>query len=158
MCKKRHLVYILPLVFYFVRSGLLQVYYVPVSVFALHFSSSEIEGLHCLGKVAVTKQAILKACNETDHGQFEPPRCRQSEVTHCSNILAILPPPNIVPRNQVTAFCSLFPVKLSHVIILVEARSAVVVRISELKLSSRTAKISGLAKEIKAPGLIHRQA
>ena len=60
-------------VFRFVFSDFLQVRNILITVIAFHFSSSTIHGSQGFSKVAVMKQAVLKACNHTFHGRLEPP-------------------------------------------------------------------------------------
>ena len=59
---------------------------------------------------------------------------------------------------NVATFCSLLPILESFFLVPFEAHLAVVVMVTELELSSRTAKTGRLAKEVNALGLINRQS
>jgi hypothetical protein len=58
----------------------------------------------------------------------------------------------------VTTFCSFFPIIESFFPVLPKSHLAFVVKVSQLILSGRTAKISSLAQEVNALSLIHRQS
>ena len=66
--------------------------------------------------------------------------------------------PGVVPRFNVAAFCSFLIIFARFFLVLFKAHLAIVVKVSELALSRQKAKNGRLAKELDAPGLIHRNS
>lgn len=89
-----------------------------------------IKGLQGLGEDSMLEQAFLEAINESSHGVPVLPGCRQSPVTHRSNILAIcvLGSPQIVLRKNMTALRSLLVSLHRFFLVLFQAHLAIVVK------------------------------
>ena len=66
--------------------------------------------------------------------------------------------PNIIPCKQMTAFCGFLKILDPFFAVLFKTHLAFVMKDSELILSIRKAKTSGLAQEVNALGLIHRKS
>ena len=95
--------------------------------------------MYGLGKVAVTEHANLKAGNKKFNGLPVPTGCRQTQVTHCSIVIAIsaLRHPNIMTRKNITTFCGFLEILQRFFLVLFKSHMAVTVIVPECELSIR---------------------